>query len=894
MRTEKSRHTRKGSGAKKRLPEKGKTRTARKIHKTQHRKTGQFHAHLAAISEATIDFVGYADAKTKQILYINKAGRKMVGIGERDDVTRLKISDVHPEWTNKMLASKVLPAAKRKGVWCGECAFLHKDGWEIPVLMTLMAHKNKKGEIETFSTISRDISDRKRMEEELLEFNESLRELVKERTLKLTNVNRELRKEIKARRKTEKTLKVSEEKYRLLIDNIPDIVWIADEKCNIVFISPVVEKIFGYAPEEIYKEGGDFWHNNTHPDDIERMKAAYESFCRGEGKFEMEYRFRRKDGKYIWIYDRCIMLNLKIGGKNYAYGVCSDITGQKYLRDELSRLSAAVDGSVNVIFITDVKGQIEHVNAAFERTTGYSRAELIGQNPRFLKSGEASATLYEELWNTILSGKTWKGTLKNKKKDGQYYYCESIISPICNEKGQITHFLCVQEDITEKVELKEDLNLFTSYASFDGLTGLYNRTRFIELVEDWILQAGVHQYIGAILLIDIDRFRLINDTYGSKMGDDLLKRMAEFLKDILAEIDMQYFSVSKKEIMESLLCRMGGDEFAVFLPSRDAKESLETAEEIRRRMESFRFNDWTGHITISIGIVLYPAHGITLYDLFKKADAAVFHAKEVGRNRSRLYKAEDLVLEKMHSRMEWKGNIQNALKEDRIVPWFQPILDLENGAIRHYEALVRIIDKEGAIVLPGMFIDTAEAFGLIRDIDRIIIEKTLKYQTKLQQEGRTFSFSINLSAKDLDDRDFMEFLKHKVTEVPAHEDRPIFELTETAAVHDLGRAVKFIRDLKTIGCKFSLDDFGVGFTSFRYLKEMEVDYIKIDGSFIRMLTESKNDRLFVKSMVDVAQGMGVKTVAEFVENKPTIQIIRELGVDYAQGYFIGKPDPEVM
>ena len=247
----------------------------------------------------------------------------------------------------------------------------------------------------------------------------------------------------------------------------------------------------------------------------------------------------------------------------------------------------------------------------------------------------------------------------------------------------------------------------------------------------------------------------------------------------------------------------------------------------------------------------------------------------------------------MHSRMEWKGHIQNALKEDRFVPWFQPILDLKNGTIRHYETLVRMIDKEGAVVPPGMFIDTAEALGLIREIDKIIIEKTLKFQSELLKEGRQFCFSINLSAKDLDDRELLGFLKNKVMELSTYGERPIFELTETAAVHDLGRAVKFIRDLKSIGCSFSLDDFGVGFTSFRYLKEMEVDYIKIDCSFIKMLAESKNDRLFVKAMVDVAHGMGVKTVAEFVENEPTIKILRELGVDYAQGYFVGKPAPEI-
>lgn len=500
MKTKKSRHAGKDSGAKKRLPERKKTRV---VQKTQPMKNEPLYSRLAAILEATIDFVGYADAKTKRILYINKAGRKLVGIGKHDNVTKLKVSDVHPEWTNKLLSKEVFPAVVRKGVWRGECAFLHRDGREIPVLMVVMAHKNEKGEVETYSTISRDISERKQMEEKLLMFNESLRKLVRERTLKLTKINTELKKEVRLRGKTEKTLKASEERYRVLINNIPDIVWIADEKTNIVFISPVVEKVSGHTPEEIYKEGRDFWYNNMHPDDVERVKTAYESSHKGAGKFELEYRFRRKDGKYIWIYDKCIMLNLQINGKNYAYGICSDITEQKHLRDELSRLSTAVEQSVNLIYITDTKGQIEYVNSTFEKITGYSREEAIGQNPRMLKSGEASEMLYADMWDTILAGKTWKGTLVNRKKNGQRYYCETSISPILNENKRVTHFLCVQEDITEKVDLRKDASFAAYYASFDGLTGLYNRTRFMELLEEWIGHAKTHSYMGALLLIDI-------------------------------------------------------------------------------------------------------------------------------------------------------------------------------------------------------------------------------------------------------------------------------------------------------------------------------------------------------------------------------------------------------
>ena len=655
-----------------------------------------------------------------------------------------------------------------------------------------------------------------------------------------------------------------------------------------------VIKLYGYTHEEIV--GNKMNIEVFYPTDfIETEKLSgtiKDTMIHGTCSFKSEQ--IRKDGSRFPAHIVLVVVKSNEGKIVGFVKIVQDISERKYASEENRKLSAAVEQSVNIIFITDTQGRIEYVNPTFERVTGYSGAEVLGKTPRILDSGETAEIVLDEMLKTITAGKTWRGTVKNKKKDGHYYWCESLTTPICDEKGQIIQFLTMQEDITEKMELKENVNLLSSYASFDGLTGLYNRTRFIELLEDWLILAKTHCHTGAILLIDIDKFRLVNNIYGSKFGDDLLKFIAEHLKNIMDGIDMQYFSTSDREIMESILCRMGGDEFAVFLPSRNEEESLATAEEIRRRLESLQFGELTSHITVSIGIVLYPSHGSTLYDLFKKVDAAIFSAKESGRNRSRLYRPEDLVLEKMHSRVVWKERIQKAVNENRVEPWFQPILNLKENVIDHYEVLARIRNEDGSIAMPGEFIDTAEAFGLIMDIDKIILEKALKFQEKLLKDGRHFHFSINLSAKDLEDKVFIDFLKNKLSEVQKDAECPVFEITETAAIHDLGRVVKFINELKSIGCKLSLDDFGVGFTSFRYLKEMDVDYIKIDGSFIRMLAESKHDRLFVKSMVDVAQGMGIKTVAEFVENGPTIKILRELGVDYAQGYFIGKPAPTIL
>ncbi|MEK7841724.1 MAG: GGDEF and EAL domain-containing protein, partial [Deltaproteobacteria bacterium] len=343
---------------------------------------------------------------------------------------------------------------------------------------------------------------------------------------------------------------------------------------------------------------------------------------------------------------------------------------------------------------------------------------------------------------------------------------------------------------------------------------------------------------------------------------------------------------------ESIVGCLGGDEFAILMPYNDAKEIADAAELIQKKMGSlYNFMSTPIHLTLSIGIACYPRHGTSTRELFIKADAAMFHAKEMGRGKYHVYRLEDRDIEKMHSRLEWKERIQKAIDEDRFLPWFQPILDLKEDKVSHYEALARMRDEDGNILLPAVFIETAERFGLIGAIDRIIMEKTMRLQAETYQQERHLTFAMNLSGKNLGDEKLMTFLRSKIVETGAKPEYLVFEITETAAVRDINKAIKFIRDLKSIGCHFSLDDFGVGFTSFIYLREMEVDYVKIDGAFIKNLHKEYRDQLFVKAISDVAKGMGIKTIAEFVENEEIIKFLKRLGVGYAQGYAIGKPAP---
>ncbi len=557
---------------------------------------------------------------------------------------------------------------------------------------------------------------------------------------------------------------------------------------------------------------------------------------------------------------------------------------------ELKKLTMVIEKSLNVIIITDIRGDIEYVNPKFTELTGYAPGEVIGQNPDLLTPGFTDTYEYKTMLRELMEGKTWQGVMKILKKDGETFWANTIISPVIDDNGDITHFLSVMEDITEK---KNSVEKEQYLSSFDETTGLYNRSQFVEMLNMRLANLDQSKEHGALLLIDIDDFLYINDTYGHGVGDAFLQQVASLLRNCILEIEGSRFW---NKNISSTLARLGADEFAVLIAGCNVSEAMEVAEQIRKEIEKYHYPGISAGETetASIGVALYPEHAGNTSELLTRADTAVYRAKKMGPNQTYLFSPESGDAKVFHSRRLWREQIQKALDEDRFEPWFQPILDLRNNEIHHYEALARMRDEEGKIVMPGAFIEVAERYKLIGSIDRVMTEKVMHFQAEIKQKGRDLSFGMNISGKDLGNEEFLSSLMESIDRSGADPNRLVFEITETAAVKDLDTAKKFIKALKAMGCKFSLDDFGVGFTSFLYLREMEIDYIKIDGYFIKKLDESPNDQLFVRAITDVARGLGIETVAEFVETEETLAILRELGVDYAQGYLIGKPGPEIL
>ncbi|MBF0539840.1 MAG: EAL domain-containing protein [Nitrospirae bacterium] len=549
------------------------------------------------------------------------------------------------------------------------------------------------------------------------------------------------------------------------------------------------------------------------------------------------------------------------------------------INEPVNQFYDAVEQGASIIIALSIDGNIKYINKIFEEVTGFDRYDFYGKHVLSLLPLEESLVFKNDGLLLIKKGEIYRGQFGLISQTGSKIPTFAVISPLRDINNGIQGFIIIVDlNIPSSTDYLDDY-------TYDKTTGLLRRNKFIELIDIWIKDQEGQNNFAALIQIDIDGFKFINNTLGHITADNFLRHITESIKGIIGSDEFNTVDV--------IIGRFGEDELSLFLCSNEF-DAVKLAEKIRKRVEISQFKDAPFHATVSIGIAYYPQHGVDSKELIMKANAALLHAKESGKNNCHVFDESHEFLNKIHLTINIKENILKALAQDRFEPWFQPQLDLKTNTIDHYEALARMRDIDGSIILPYAFIKTAESNSLVGYIDRVIIEKTMFRQAEIADHYRHVSFSVNLSAKNIGDVQLLEYLKFKIAETKIDPKRLIFEITETEAILDLESAIDFISQLRSLGCQFALDDFGVGFTSFVYLRKMNVDIIKIDGSFIVNLDKNKGDRLIVKAMVDMAKGMGIKTVAEFVENEASLQILRELGVDFAQGYLIGKPSPVLV
>lgn len=524
------------------------------------------------------------------------------------------------------------------------------------------------------------------------------------------------------------------------------------------------------------------------------------------------------------------------------------------------------------IIITDAQNRILFVNPAFEIVTGYSAEEVIGKNPRILQSGMQDEQFYKKMWNDIKQHGVWKGKIWNKRKDGELYLEWLTISVVKDQKGNVTNYVAIFSDITEH---KRNVEQLTRLALYDTLTNVPNRYLLEKELESIIRMSKKHNQSFALLFLDLDRFKNINDTLGHRVGDMLLKETAQRLKRMLRKQDT--------------IARFGGDEFVIILPNlKHIREAAYMAEKIVESLKRpFCFNHQEIYISTSIGISVYPYDGTDKETLIRMADRAMYQAKKNGRNQYALYHAGMYGNDKQLFQLETA--LRKALERGEFELYYQPQLDIKTKQIRAVEALIRWNHPEKGFIFPGMFIPLAEESGLITPISDWIMMQACEHLKQLQLRFPYVKMSINISPIYFQEIDFLKKLQKTIESVNVNPRLIELELTESAVMPHAEQSVERLTKLKMMGMSIAIDDFGTGFSSLSYLHRFPIDILKIDRSFTKQLSRYQQDSAIVKAIIMMAHSLQIRVVAEGVETKKQYQILEKQSCDFVQGYYVSKP-----
>jgi len=552
-------------------------------------------------------------------------------------------------------------------------------------------------------------------------------------------------------------------------------------------------------------------------------------------------------------------------------------TMREQVRSRQSRLQAILDNAGEGIFTFSREGIIETFNDAAERLFGYKEIDVIGKDVATLLPGSIASNASTDLIRTTLLTDADVFGIEHETL-GQRANGESFPMSLRLGRAELadgTLYTALVSDISERRSLVDRL---TTLAERDSLTGLHNRHFLLEELERVMEQVGRSGHGNfALLYMDLDNFKYVNDTLGHLAGDRLLQDVAEILRSRARNTD--------------LLTRLGGDEFAVLLYDVDRPQASAVADAYRRQLADFIFRSEGGLVDVgcSIGVAMLDADIKTKEDLLSRADVACHIAKRAGKNRIHLFEPHDQEnVDTMSADMGWARRIKDCMELDRFVLTSQPIVDILTGKVSSYELLLRMPDDSGGLVMPSGFLPAAERFGLSGEVDHWVVRAALR-EVRASSLDNPVNYSVNLSAKSIGDKSLLKLIRRELENHEMDARRVVFEVTETGAIANLHAAALFLQELRGMGFRTALDDFGVGYSSFAYLKDLPVDYVKIDGSFVQGVTQDKVKQAIVKAMNDVAHALGKQTVAEFVEDQATLDFLKEARIDFCQGYVLGRP-----
>jgi len=683
--------------------------------------------------------------------------------------------------------------------------------------------------------------------------------------------------DITARKEVEEVLRQSQQMLRLVIDNIPQFIFWKDQNqvylgCNKNFARMTGihsnEFIIGKTDDELMK------HPNANFVFFEAIKQYV--IVNEEVEYHRIEPLGKLDGSTLWFDINKIPLWDSDGDFIGVLASFEDITERKQSEEKLRQAAKVLENSTDGICITDIYNKIIVINDSFTKITGFTEAEVLGQDAEIFKSSEESDEFYEQIWSTVLELGYWEGEMWNCRKDGQSYLEWLHLSVIKDEvDDEITHFLYVFSDITER---KENEQRLAYMAHYDNLTGLPNRTLFYERVSQAIVRAEQSNCLVSVLFLDLDGFKHINDTWGHAIGDLLLKEVASRMKKCVEKQDT--------------IARLGGDEFtAVLEQRRSVREVAQVAQKMLNVMAPlFHLNGHETFMTTSIGISLYPNDSRDIESLLKNADVAMYRAKENGKNDYQFF-TEQVDMDE-HEHLTIEVELRHALERNEFVLYYQPQLDLKTDKIIGAEVLLRWQHPKIGVVSPEFFVPLAEETGIITSVGKWVLRQAcLQHKRWLEKTQFSIRMAVNLSSRQFKQHDFTDDVAKILRDTNMNPTFLELELNESMLMEDAKNATKILKNMKEMGMLLAIDDFGMGYSSLNYLKRFPIDKLKIDKTFVGNIQGGSDDMMITKAIIKLAQNLDLKVIAEGVETESQLEFLKSLNCDEVQGYLIGRPLP---
>jgi diguanylate cyclase (GGDEF)-like protein/PAS domain S-box-containing protein len=683
------------------------------------------------------------------------------------------------------------------------------------------------------------------------------------------------------RRLAEEALRSSEAKFRGLFETVAEGVYQSARDGHLLSVNPAFVSLLGYASaQEMYELPSVailYWN----PEDRAEFCRRVES----EGEIRNnEFCMRRRDGEQLVVLENSRILR-DAAGRILGYeGTIADITERKRAEQavfaEKERAQVTLASIGDAVISTDADGQIDYLNAVAESLTGWSIAEARGRPIAAVLNlvDEVSRKPIENPLLRALGRRDGTSPMEHSvlvTRAGQEVAIQESAAPICDRNGAVIGAVTVFHDVTQERRLTRALSY---QASHDGLTGLINRREFDTRLQRAVLSSKERAMTHALLYVDLDQFKVVNDTCGHQAGDRLLRDVTGLLQTRVRAADT--------------LARLGGDEFGILLENCTLDQATRIAEGVRQSLHEYRFVWGTSTLSVgaSVGVVEIKRDTENVASVMSAADIACYAAKEGGRNRVHVYEAGGGSAR--HREMHWVARVTRAAEENRFELFFQPIVAIGSTAAPNFHELtVRLRGDDGELVPPSEFIPAAERYNVMSVIDRCVVQQAVEQLRATQRRGLPLpTLAVNLSGTSLNEQSFLDFALQNVGDARIAA-ALCFEITETAAVTNLADAIHFMRALQARGCRFALDDFGSGISSFLYLKTLPVDFLKIDGQFIRQIADDPVDRSMVEAICKVGKALGIATVAESVETAAVLGELERLGVDFVQGYYLARPRP---